>query len=443
MIRAQTSVVLKYIEKLDRFVKIRTFDPEAVQQLLKIDEESVRKSDYYHLVVTACVVGYNDQILPEIRQRSTQIGDIEAVEEELYHASVALNPGLDIRKVVLPVQNPSKSSSQIHLFERAEPQSESLVADWIDVENLEERVSRRIIGQEEAVGRVSLAIRKAAAGLRGSNRPISSFFFVGQTGVGKTELARVLARTLWSEEAEHLVKIDCSEYSLHHEYAKLIGAPPGYIGHEEGGVLTEAMKRLGKAVVLFDEIEKADRKVHNVLLQILDEGVVTDSHGARIPFDRSVIILTSNLGVEEVQEMKNRIGFGSPTELDQKSRFGETLRALRKEFRPEFLNRVDDLILFNLLDAEACEKIVRLFLDELVVKATKRGIDLTITQPAARFLAESGYSREYGARELRREVQKQVEEPLAERILDGRLERGQNVQVGLRGEALSIRIDNS
>jgi ATP-dependent Clp protease ATP-binding subunit ClpC len=305
---------------------------------------------------------------------------------------------------------------------------------------METQLRRHVVGQETAITSVSRAVKKAMTGLRDPARPIATFFFVGQTGVGKTELAKAITQYLFQDPAR-MLRVDGSEYALPHEYAKLIGAPPGYIGHSEGGYLTEEMKKKGRAVVLFDEIEKADPKVHNLLLQVLDEGMITDSHGAKISFADAIVILTSNVGVEEVREARDRIGFdrAKRAALDREALYGCTVDALKREFRPEFLNRIDEVVLFNALKLEDCVRIVERFLGDVVHHATQAALRLTWTANVPKFLAEAGFSPEYGARELRRTVQDLVENPLADRILDGEFKRGDEVQVVVKRGAIAFR----
>ncbi|MCE9582295.1 MAG: AAA family ATPase [Planctomycetes bacterium] len=431
MIRMEPNVVLRFSPLLDEFVKIRSFAASEIGELLHFARVPDRNA-YRGLVVTACIVGY-----PVLAGAASDRlpGGRRALDEELYALCVQVNAGLDITQVVLPATSEQKVG--LHLLKAPEPEMADAAGK---VAHLEERLAERVIGQRDAVHAVSQVVRRAAAGLRDTTRPMGTFFFIGQTGVGKTELAKALTDLVF-EDRSRLVRIDCSEYGLPHEYAKLIGAPPGYIGHSEGGFLTEEMKKKGKAVVLFDEIEKADPKVHNLLLQVLDEGVMTDSHGTRISFADAIIILTSNVGVEEVRQARDRIGFDGAKHaaLDREALFGCTVDALKREFRPEFLNRIDEVVLFNPLALADCVHIVERFLGEIVQHATRADLRLTWTQNVPKFLAEAGFSPEYGARELRRTVQDLVENPLADRILDGDFHRGDEVQVVVKRGQIAFR----
>jgi ATP-dependent Clp protease ATP-binding subunit ClpC len=307
---------------------------------------------------------------------------------------------------------------------------------------LKEQVHRVVIGQDEAVEQVMKAFRKAAAGLKDPRRPIGVFLLVGQTGTGKTELAKCTARHLFGEMSR-LLRIDCSEYALPHEYSKLIGAPPGYVGHNEGGQLTEQMKEKKAGVVLFDEIEKAHRKVHNVLLQIMDEGFLTDSKGAVVPFNRSFVLLTSNVGVEQIDRIRNRMGFDwkSRTNLKREDAKEATLEAMKHTFRPEFINRLDGVIVFNSLNETDCVKIARNQLAQVAGWLKSSDIELDFTASVPRRVAAIGFNPDYGARELRRIIQTQVEEPLSERILRGDFGPGDRIRLTVRNDRFdAIRV---
>ena len=431
MIRMEPNVVLRFSALLDEFIKIRSFSAAEISELLHFARVP-DKNAYRGLVVNACVIAY--PVLADTASQKISAGR-RAIDEEFYRLCVQVNPALDITQVVLPAG--SEPQSGLHLLKAPEPEPAQAIAK---VARLEERLAERVIGQSDAVHAVAQVVRRAAAGLRDTTRPMGTFFFIGQTGVGKTELAKALTDTVF-EDRSRMVRIDCSEYGLPHEYAKLIGAPPGYIGHNEGGFLTEEMKKKGRAVVLFDEIEKADPKVHNLLLQLFDEGFITDSHGARVSFADAIVILTSNVGVEEVREARERIGFDRSKRagLDREALFGCTVDALKKEFRPEFLNRIDEVVLFNPLGLEDCVRIVEKFLGEVVQHATRADLRLTWTAPVPRFLAEAGFSPEYGARELRRTVTDLVENPLADGILDGEFHRGDQVQMVVKRGEIAFR----
>ena len=295
---------------------------------------------------------------------------------------------------------------------------------------MEDRLHARVIGQDEAVGAVAEAVRRSRAGLSDPNRPIGSFLFVGPTGVGKTELARALAEFLFDDE-HAMVRLDMSEYMEKHAVARMIGAPPGYVGYEEGGRLTEAVRRRPYSVVLFDEIEKAHPDVFNVLLQVLDDGRLTDGKGRVVSFKNTVIIMTSNLGSEWIAEESTR------NEEEIKAKIEE---ALRRHFRPEFFNRIDDVIVFHRLTREEIEKIVEIQLQSMAATVRDRGIELTWTPAAKKFLAGRGYDPTFGARPLKRLIQKQVTGALATQILEGKLLPGDQavLDVSKDGESLVV-----
>src|SRR5712692_1496967 len=292
---------------------------------------------------------------------------------------------------------------------------------------LEEHLHQRVIGQDEAIKAVANAVRRARAGLQDENRPIGSFIFLGPTGVGKTELSRALAEFLFDDE-RNMIRIDMSEYQEKHTVARLIGAPPGYVGFEEGGQLTEAVRRKPYSVVLFDEIEKAHHDVFNVLLQVLDDGRITDGQGRTVDFKNTVIIMTSNIGSQFITEEESR-----------EARRRLVTDALRAHFRPEFLNRVDEIIIFDRLSEDDLKKIVEIQLGRLSKRLEQQKITLKLSDSAKELLAREGYDPVYGARPLRRTIQKEILDPLSIDILEGKVREGQTVHVDARNGALSFR----
>jgi ATP-dependent Clp protease ATP-binding subunit ClpB len=284
---------------------------------------------------------------------------------------------------------------------------------------MEERLGERVVGQAEAVKAVSDAVRRSRAGLSDPKRPIGSFLFVGPTGVGKTELARALAEFLFDDE-HAMVRLDMSEYMEKHSVARMIGAPPGYVGYEEGGRLTEAIRRRPYSVVLFDEIEKAHPDVFNVLLQVLDDGRLTDGKGRVVSFKNTVIIMTSNLGSEWIAES---------SALDEAEVKAKIEDALRRHFRPEFFNRIDDVIVFHRLTREEIARIVEIQLRDLARTVADRGITLTWTEKANESLSARGYDPTFGARPLKRLIQKEVMDALAEEILKSEIVAGDTAEV--------------
>jgi ATP-dependent Clp protease ATP-binding subunit ClpB len=293
---------------------------------------------------------------------------------------------------------------------------------------MEAELHRRVVGQEEAVDAVANAVRRSRSGLSDPNRPVGSFIFLGPTGVGKTELARALAEYLFDDE-QALIRLDMSEYQEKHTVARLIGAPPGYVGYDEGGQLTEAVRRRPYSVVLFDEIEKAHPDVFNVLLQILDDGRLTDGQGRTVDFRNSVLIMTSNLGSQVIQDMSRR-DFEDVREA--------VLGVLREHFRPEFLNRVDEVIVFRPLTQDQLAMIVDIQLARLEKRLAERGLSLRVTEGARALLAERGWDPVYGARPLKRTIQRLVQDRLAMKVLEGAFGRGDTVEVDAQDGELTF-----
>ena len=318
------------------------------------------------------------------------------------------------------------------------PVSRMLEGEAEKLLHMEERLHEQVIGQDEAVVAVSDALRRARSGLKDPNRPIGSFIFLGPTGVGKTHLARALAGYMFDDE-DAMVRIDMSEYGERHTVARLIGAPPGYVGYEEAGGLTEAVRRHPYRVVLFDEIEKAHPDVLNVLLQIMEDGHLTDGHGRTVNFRNTVIIMTSNLGTSS----ENKGAFGFVTNRTESERDRDKLRstvedALRRFFRPEFLNRVDEVIIFEPLSQDELADIVELMLGEVEERLSDRNVSIEVTAAAKKALVEEGYDPAFGARPLRRVVERQIENALAKRILSGEFEEGEKIVVDFKDDAYSF-----
>ncbi|WP_416181055.1 ATP-dependent Clp protease ATP-binding subunit [Bellilinea sp.] len=308
------------------------------------------------------------------------------------------------------------------------PVSQMMESEAERLLHMEERLSERVIGQEEAIHAISDAIRRARAGLKDPRRPIGSFIFIGPSGVGKTELAKALAEFLFGDE-DALVRLDMSEYREQHTVSRLFGAPPGYVGYEEGGQLTEAVRRRPYRVILFDEIEKAHPEVWNALLQILDDGRLTDGQGQVVDFRNTVLIMTSNLGTEFVRQ-GGTLGFLSEDSSDENRAQHEKIqKALKSTFRPEFLNRIDEIIMFSPLKLEQMYQIVDLQMKEVSDRLKEHGLDVVLTEAARKWLAEVGYDPAFGARPLRRALQKHIESPLSISVLSGQFQRGDRVIV--------------
>ena len=303
--------------------------------------------------------------------------------------------------------------------------------------NLEKTLHGRVIGQEEAVDAVSKAIRRARAGLKDPKRPIGSFIFLGPTGVGKTELARALAEAMFGDE-DAMIRIDMSEYMEKHNTSRLVGSPPGYVGYEEGGQLTEKVRRKPYSVVLLDEIEKAHPEVFNILLQVLEDGRLTDSKGRLIDFRNTVLIMTSNVGASELKQNKY-VGFNLEDETrDYKDMKSKVTEALKKAFRPEFLNRIDETIVFHSLEKKHMKDIVTLMLDQLKKRLNEQDLDFTMSDKAIEKIAEEGFDPEYGARPLRRSIQKNIEDMLSEALLREEIKKGETTRIGLNSKGKFI-----
>ena len=319
----------------------------------------------------------------------------------------------------------------------AEEESERLL-------KLEEELHQRVIGQEEAVVAVSKAVRRARAGLKDPKRPIGSFLFLGPTGVGKTELARSLASNLFGDE-NAMVRIDMSEYMEKHAVSRLVGAPPGYVGYDEGGQLTEAVRRHPYSVILFDEVEKAHPDFFNILLQVLDDGRLTDNQGRTVDFRNTVIIMTSNLGAKYLKEDTAAMGFlaakeSGDTKKDTESAKKEVLQAVKAHFRPEFLNRVDEMIVFHALETEQLQQIVRILLQSVTTRLHEQGMELEVSDEAMAKIVAEGTDIAMGARPLKRAIQRLVEDPISDAILEGRAGEGKTLHVVVEDDDIAITV---
>ena len=326
----------------------------------------------------------------------------------------------------------------------------SIVSDWTKIPvqrltegetrrlaQLEKELHKRVIGQEEAVHAVSQAVKRGRVGLKDPNRPIGSFLFLGPTGVGKTELSKALAQAVFGSE-QAMIRVDMSEYMEKHSVSKLIGSPPGYVGYDEGGQLSEKVRRNPYSVILFDEIEKAHTDVFNILLQVLDDGHITDAHGRKVDFKQTIIIMTSNAGAQAIVEPK-QLGFISTKDekKDYEKMKSGVMEEVRRLFKPEFLNRIDEIMVFHTLNKEEIRKIVTLLLKSLEERCMEQmDIRLNVTNSAVDYLAEAGFDAKYGARPLRRAIQSKIEDRLANELLEGKIKRGDQVQVQYRNKEI-------
>lgn len=474
----------KYIEKdsaLERRFQPITVNPPSVQDTITILKGLRDKYEAHHKVrITDSAIDaaailsdryITDRFLPDkaidlideasSRKRiSTQIApsDIKGKEEEIarlsaekasavkimdYERAESLKQQIEALQIELKAKNDDwenkKAKSELSI---GEAEIAEIVSKWTGVPlnkltedessrliNLENELHARVIGQSEAVSSIANAIRRARAGLKDPNRPIGSFIFLGPTGVGKTELSKALASALFGDE-NLMIRVDMSEYMSKENVSKLIGSAPGYVGFDEGGQLTEKVRRKPYSVVLFDEIEKAHPDIFNILLQILDDGRLTDSHGRVVSFKNTVIIMTSNVGASDVSKTR-KIGFDNKgaTEREYDEMKEKQYNALRSTFRPEFLNRVDDIITFHKLEKEDIEKITDLMLVGLVKRLNEHNIHLVVDGTAKQFIVDKGYDAEYGARPLRRAIQRYIENELSEEILKGTVKIGDTVVV--------------
>jgi ATP-dependent Clp protease ATP-binding subunit ClpC len=414
--QTETGIVYKYFDLLDGFIRVRLLADDEDLQLPPGQTAPPDRRHYRRLVVRQCIVEPED-LLERVLRRFPD--EEMAAEGLLYQICIDVNPRLEIHSVTLSTSKDSATAA-------AETQTDAAQKLRDCAPKLEQKILKEVFGQDQAVRTLCTAVRKAACGLADPDRPIGSYLLVGRTGCGKTELAKALARHL--HDPQQLVRIDCSEFALPHETAKLIGSPPGYVGHNEGGMLTEALRANPHAVVLFDEIEKGHQKLHHMLLQILDDGRLTDSKGQTVSFQHAVILLTSNVGTEDYRQAATRLGFGDSA-IDGKHFRDLTQIALEREFRPEMLNRLDGILTFHSLDEQCCSRIAAAQLHRLKQRIDRIDVALKWTPAVAKHLARLGFSEEYGAREVRRTVARLVEEPLSQEIMDGSIQPGDQITV--------------
>ena len=394
----------------------------------------------------------------DIRELEEQISKYEAEKKEALFAENFEKAG-QFRDKIREAQDKLKSLQQNNAGsdELTITQDDicNIISEWTKIpvskitENererllkLEDILHKRVIGQNEAVEAVSKAIRRARIGLKDNNRPIGSFMFLGQTGVGKTELCKALAEAMFDNE-NAVIRLDMSEYMEKHSVSKLIGSPPGYVGFDEGGQLTERVRRKPYSVVLFDEIEKAHPDVFNLLLQVLDDGRLTDSQGRTISFKNTIIIFTSNVGVSELPKKKGGLGFGdgqNDKELDYDEIKNILMNALKRQFKPEFLNRIDVVTVFHPLNYEQLSQIAKLFISNLNKRLGRQGANLKVTESALKYLIDKGYDSEYGARPLRRLIEQEIEDKIAEQYLEGNIPNNSTIIISAKDGKLSFKV---
>lgn len=396
-------------------------DLEAKIEDIKEQKSKVIKSQQYEKAAELRDTEKNLQEELEIAQtkweQESKANKIQVTEEHVAEV-VSMMTGIPLQKV-----SESESGKIVNLFDN---------------------IQKGVIGQDEAIKKVVKAIQRNRAGLKDPNKPIGSFFFLGPTGVGKTQLAKILARNLFESE-EALIRIDMSEYMEKFSVSRLVGAPPGYVGYEEGGQLTEKVRRKPYSIILLDEIEKAHPDVFNMLLQVLDDGHMTDGLGRKIDFKNTIIIMTSNIGVRQLQDFGTGVGFGTKSQQEQKDDAAIVIiqKALKKAFAPEFLNRIDDMIIFNSLKPEDIHQIIDIELAKLFARINDLGYSVEMTKTAKKYIGDKGYDEKYGARPLNRAIQKYVEDPLAEEIINSNIKDGDNIKIDFnkKDDKISIIIE--
>jgi len=359
------------------------------------------------------------------------------LKKELDDATQEWNENLNSVRKTITEEDVAKVVSMVTGI----PVNKVTQTDLEKLKNMSSDIISRVIGQDGAVEQISKAIRRNRMGIKNHDKPIGSFIFLGPTGVGKTHLAKVLSEIVYGSE-DSVIRVDMSEYMEKHSVSKLVGAPPGYVGYEEGGQLTEKVRRKPYSLILLDEIEKAHTDVFNVLLQVFDEGHLTDGLGRKVDFRNTLIIMTSNIGARKLQDFGTGVGFGTKAKIDnlEEIRDGVIEDSVKKTFSPEFLNRLDDIIIFKSLNKEEIKKIVDLPIKELKDRMLELGYNLTVTPKMKAYLTEKGYDEKYGARPLNRAIQRYVEDPIAEKMLDGELKEGDTIVVSFTKNKVSVTI---
>ena len=419
-----------------RFISDRHLPDKAIDVM----DEAGARVHLSNIVVPSDIIELEKKI-EEIKEEKNRVVKSQRYEEaaRLRDKEKSLLEQLDIAKARWEEETKSQryivsedSIAEVIAMMTGVPTKRIAQNEGTKLLSMSDDIQKQVIGQDQAVIKLSKAIQRTRAGLKDPNRPIGSFIFLGPTGVGKTELAKSLARYLF-DSADSLIRIDMSEFMEKFAVSRLVGAPPGYVGYEEGGMLTEKVRRKPYSVILFDEIEKAHPDVFNILLQVLDEGYITDSLGRKIDFRNTIIIMTSNIGSRQLKDFGAGVGFGTAAKSLSNETHTKSVveNALKRFFSPEFLNRIDDVIVFNQLEKESIEKILDLGIEKLVKRIEGVGFKISLKQPAKDFLVEKGYDREFGARPLGRAIQKYLEDPIAEEILKSNIANGDTLEVDL------------
>ncbi|AWW36894.1 ATPase AAA [Streptomyces sp. AS58] len=445
-VRYTDEALMAAVDLSDRYLTDRRLPDKAIDL---IDQAGAR------VRLRARTKGTDVRAMEREAEQLTRDKD-QAVADESYEQAVRLRDRItDLKQRIALATGDGEADEGQHLEVTAEAIAEVVsrvtgipVSRLTEEEKdrllgLEDHLHQRVVGQEEAVRVVADAVLRSRAGLSSPARPIGSFLFLGPTGVGKTELARALAEALFGSE-DRMVRLDMSEYQERHTVSRLVGAPPGYVGHEEAGQLTEVVRRYPYSLLLLDEVEKAHPDVFNILLQVLDDGRLTDSQGRTVDFTNTVIVMTSNLGSEAITRRGAGIGFGSGgAEADEEARREQILRPLREHFRPEFLNRIDEIVVFRQLTPEQLHRITNLLLEGTRRLMHAQGITIDFTDPAVDWLAREGYQPEYGARPLRRTIQREVDNRLSRLLLDGTVTEDDRVIVDVTDERLAFRTERT
>ena len=441
--RPLASSVIACVKLSDRYMTDRLLPDKAIDVL---DEVGAR----VHLK--------NIHVPKDIVELEKKIEDIKleknkVVKSQRFEEAAALRDtekklGEELEKAKLNWEEESKNSrypiteeniAEVVSMMTGIPVKRMVQAETEKLRKMSEDLQGAVIGQDEAILKVVKAIQRNRVGLKDPKKPIGTFIFLGPTGVGKTELARALARHMFDSE-EALIRIDMSEYMEKFTVSRLIGAPPGYVGYEEGGQLTERVRRKPYSVVLLDEIEKAHPDIYNILLQVLDDGQLTDGLGRRVDFKNTLIIMTSNIGVRQLKDFGDGVGFATSARVQNQEEAGKAVieKALKKTFSPEFLNRIDDVIIFNSLSKDHIFRIIDILMKSVLARLKTLGFTLELSEEVKEFLAEKGYDVQFGARPLHRAIQKYLEDPLAEEILKMSIKEGDTLQAHLNKETQQI-----
>ena len=443
-------------EAIDQAVKLSTryisdrFLPDKAIDLM--DEASAKvRIDQMDKPTTASKQAQELKSLADEKEAAIEQQDFERAAK-LRTEEMTLREKVDARQAKAEAAASDGDESRHYSLNVTGEDIADVVAEWTGVPvtqlkqtdadrlvNLEKILHNRVIGQEEAVSAVSRAIRRARSGLKDPNRPIGSFMFLGPTGVGKTELAKALAEAMFGSE-DNMIRVDMSEYMEKYSTSRLIGSAPGYVGYDEGGQLTEKVRQKPYSVVLFDEVEKAHPDVFNILLQVLDDGYLTDSKGRKVDFRNTILIMTSNLGATKLRDEKT-VGFGAEDVANNYKAMADTIRAtLKQSFRPEFLNRIDETVIFHSLKKPELHEIVKLMAKHIVARVAEQDIKLKITPAAIDAVAKAGFDPEYGARPIRRALQTQVEDKLSESMLNGEIKTGDVVTIGATKGDVTVNV---